>query len=61
MDIHRMHENIQDSVARQKDWGTDNFIGGPDGTDLRDMTEDELGLYFAEQMGQGITRQGGNS
>jgi len=35
-------------VARQKDWGTDNFIGGPDGTDLRDMTEDELGLYFAE-------------
>lgn len=60
MDISALHAQIEESMARQQEWGTDNFIGGADGTDFRGMTEDELAQYFAEQMGQGITRQGGN-
>lgn len=60
MNISKLHAQIEDSMKRQAEWGTDNFIGGPDGTDLRGMSEDELAQYFAELMGQGITRQGGN-
>lgn len=60
MNISKLHAKIEDSMERQTEWGTDNFIGGPDGTDLRGMSEDELAQYFAELMGQGITRQGGN-
>lgn len=60
MNISKLHAKIEDSMERQAEWGTDNFIGGPDGTDLRGMSEDELAQYFAELMGQGITRQGGN-
>jgi hypothetical protein len=68
LDIHQLHESIEDSMARQAAWGTDNFIGSRDGTDFRGMSENELAQYFedeatekmAEQLGQGITRQGGN-
>lgn len=46
-DISLLHSQIEESMARQEEWGTDNFIGGPDGTDLRGMSEDELAQYFA--------------
>lgn len=59
-DISLLHSQIEESMARQEEWGTDNFIGGPDGTDLRGMSEDELAQYFAGQLGQGIERQRGN-
>ena len=60
MDIKTLHAQIETSVALQKEWGTDNFIGEADGTDFRGMTEDELTQALVEQMGLGITRQGGN-
>lgn len=60
MDVPALHAEIEASMARQAEWGTDNFIGGADGTDFRGMSEDELTQYFAEQMGQGIKRRGGN-
>lgn len=60
MDISLLHSQIEDSVARQQEWGTDNFIGSADGTDFRGMSETELSQYFGEITGQEITRQGGN-
>jgi hypothetical protein len=48
MDVSTLHAEIEDSMTRQAEWGTDNFIGGADGTDFRGMSEDELTQYFAE-------------
>lgn len=60
MDVATLHAQIADSNERQKEWGTDNFIGFDDETDVRGMTEDELTQELVEQMGLGIIRQGGN-
>ena len=60
MNISKLHADIEDSMERQREWDTNNFIGGTDGTDFRGMSEDGLTQYFVEQMGQGIKRRGGN-
>lgn len=60
MDISLLHSQIEDSVARQQEWGTDNFIGTQDGTDVRGMDEEQLSETLSSQIGQGIIRQGGN-
>lgn len=60
--------NLQDVLARQQEWGTDNFyngqqiispdkIAGMDNLEEYNQTEAD-GL--AELLGQGIIRRGGN-
>lgn len=67
--------SIDDSMARQQEWGTDNaFINASTGHDMRGMSEGEIANDLLEganisdassdnissTLAQGITRQGGN-
>ena len=48
-----IRDSINDSIARQQEWGTDNgpYFIGPDGKwqDMREWGDEEWALYFGEE------------
>lgn len=45
-------DQVNDSIARQQKWGTDNlYFVGPDGEamNMREWTDEEWALYFGEE------------
>lgn len=64
-----IRDRVNDSIARQQEWGTDNgpYFVGPDGEqqDMREWGDEEWALYFGEgeeeedELGEG--KSGGSS
>lgn len=61
-------DQVNDSIARQQKWGTDNlYFVGPDGEamDMREWTDEEWALYFGEEEEEdevgGVSSGGGSS